>query len=139
MVIGGEQGNQAEGQAADGLGVTEAIQAWPGAWCWGRFWRNRRLLSGAGWRVVGEAGRGHRISGRRSSAALQAGRPHREVPPAVPWVLVPGGRCPSATMADQELPDDDLEALDQSGSAVKKPVLGQGLGGDEAIDEEVKM
>ena len=42
-------------------------------------------------------------------------------------------------MADQELPDDDLEALDQSGSAVKKPVLGQGLGGDEAIDEEVKM
>ncbi len=42
-------------------------------------------------------------------------------------------------MADQELPDDDLEALDQSGSPVKKPVLRQALGWDEAIDEEVKV
>lgn len=61
------------------------------------------------------------------------------MPPTVPWALVPGGRCPSATMADQELPDDDLEALDQSGSPVKKPVLRQALGWDEAIDEEVKV
>ena len=42
-------------------------------------------------------------------------------------------------MADQELPDDDLEALDQTSSPVKKPVLGQALGWDEAIDEEVKV
>jgi hypothetical protein len=29
MVIGGKQGNQAKGQAADGLGETEAIEAGP--------------------------------------------------------------------------------------------------------------
>jgi hypothetical protein len=33
VVIGGEQGDQAEGQAADGLGDAEAIKAWEVAGC----------------------------------------------------------------------------------------------------------
>jgi hypothetical protein len=33
VVIGGEQGDQAEGQAADGLGDAGAIEAWTEAGC----------------------------------------------------------------------------------------------------------
>ena len=40
VVIGGEEGDQAEGEAADGLGETEAVEtnlaeteAWPGRRC----------------------------------------------------------------------------------------------------------
>jgi len=41
-------------------------------------------------------------------------------------------------MPDQELLDDFLEALEQSGSPVKNPVLRQRLGWDEAMYEAVK-
>ena len=34
VVIGGEQGDQAEGQAADGLGDAEAIEAFAATGCW---------------------------------------------------------------------------------------------------------
>jgi len=37
VVIGGEQGNQAEGEAADGLGETEAIETIPGAGSYRQF------------------------------------------------------------------------------------------------------
>jgi hypothetical protein len=58
VVRGGEEGDQAEGEAADGLGETEAVEAGPrrGS-CW-QFWRNRRLLA-AGWRPGGAGVRGH--------------------------------------------------------------------------------
>ena len=58
VVIGGKQGNQAEGEAADRLGETEAIEAGPKRGCCWQFWRNRRLLA-AGWRPAGAGGRGH--------------------------------------------------------------------------------
>lgn len=41
-------------------------------------------------------------------------------------------------MPDQELLDDFLEALEQSGSPVKNPVLRQRLGWEEATYEAVK-
>ncbi|MFM7635490.1 MAG: SAM-dependent DNA methyltransferase, partial [Cyanobacteriota bacterium] len=41
-------------------------------------------------------------------------------------------------MPDQELLDDFLEALEQSGSPVKNPVLRQALGWDEATYDAVK-
>ena len=71
VVIGGEQGDQAEGQAADGLGDAEAIEACIAAGSWRRFWRSRRLLSGGGWRIGSAAGRGHRIGGQRWGAGLR--------------------------------------------------------------------
>jgi len=58
MVIGGEESDQAEGKATDGLGETEAIEAGPRRGCCWQFWRNRRLLA-AGWRPGGAGGRGH--------------------------------------------------------------------------------
>jgi hypothetical protein len=58
VVIGGKQGDQAEGEAADGLGETEAIEAGPRRGCCWQFWRNRRRLA-AGWRPGGAGGRGH--------------------------------------------------------------------------------
>ena len=58
VVIGGEEGDQAEGEAADGLGETEAIEVGPRRGCCWQFWRNRRLLA-AGWRPGGAGGRGH--------------------------------------------------------------------------------
>ena len=58
VVIGGKQGDQAEGEAADGLGETEAIEGEPRRGCCWQFWRNRRLLA-AGWRPGGAGGRGH--------------------------------------------------------------------------------
>ena len=58
VVIGGEEGDQAKGQAADGLGEAEAIKGGPRRGrCW-QFWRNRRLLA-TGWRPGGAGGRGH--------------------------------------------------------------------------------
>ena len=47
VVIGGEQGDQAEEQAADGLDEAEPIEAGPGTLRIHRFWRSRRLLVGA--------------------------------------------------------------------------------------------
>jgi hypothetical protein len=58
VVIGGKQGDQAEGKAADGLGETEAIETGPRRGCCWQFCRNRRLLA-AGWRSGGAGGRGH--------------------------------------------------------------------------------
>ena len=58
VVIGGEQGDQAEGEAADRLGEAEAIEGGPRRGCCWQFWRNRRLLA-AGWRPGGTWGRGH--------------------------------------------------------------------------------
>ena len=58
VVIGGEQGDQAEGEAADRLGEAEAIEGGPRSGCCWQFWRNRRLLA-AGWRPGGTWGRGH--------------------------------------------------------------------------------
>ena len=46
VVIGGEQGDQAEEQAADGLDEAEPIEAGPGTLRIDRFWRSRRLLAG---------------------------------------------------------------------------------------------
>ena len=62
VVIGGKEGDQAEGEATDGLGETEAIEAGPKrGFCW-QFWRNRRLLA-AGWRPDGAGARGHGAGG----------------------------------------------------------------------------
>jgi hypothetical protein len=58
VVIGGEQGDEADGEAADGLGETEAIETGPRRGCCWQFWRNRRLLA-AGWRPGGAGWRGH--------------------------------------------------------------------------------
>ncbi|QPN64623.1 hypothetical protein [Synechococcus sp. CBW1004] len=46
VVIGGEQGNQTEQQATDGLEEDEPIEARPGAKGVHRFWRSRRRLTG---------------------------------------------------------------------------------------------
>ena len=46
VVIGREQGNQANDQAGDGLEPAEPIKARPGTQEMGRFWRIRRLLAG---------------------------------------------------------------------------------------------
>jgi len=46
VVIGGEQGDQAEEQATDGLDEAEPIEAGPGTLGIHRFWRSRRLLAG---------------------------------------------------------------------------------------------
>ena len=48
VVIGGKQGDQAEGQAAEGLDPAEAIETGADLGGWNRFWRNRR-----GWVVIG--------------------------------------------------------------------------------------
>ena len=45
VVIGGEQGDQAEEQATDGLDEAEPIEAGPGTLRIHRFWRSRRLLA----------------------------------------------------------------------------------------------
>ena len=51
------------------------------------------------------------------------------------WVQI---GCPSPSMPDQELLDDFLQALEQTDSPVKNPVLRQRLGWDEATYESVK-
>jgi len=49
VVIGGEQRDQAENEAADGLGEAKAVKAWAGdEYCW-PVWRSRRLLAGGWW------------------------------------------------------------------------------------------
>ena len=53
VVIGGEQGNQAEGDAAEHLEHTQAIKAQPAAGRWCGFWRIRRLRSAVGRLVPG--------------------------------------------------------------------------------------
>jgi hypothetical protein len=70
VVIGGKQGDQAEGEAADRLGETEAIEAGPRRGCCWQFWRNRRLLA-AGWRPGGAGGRGHGAGGETGGGGLQ--------------------------------------------------------------------
>jgi hypothetical protein len=57
VVIGGEQGNQAEQQATDGLEPAEPIEAEPGSLGVPRFWRRRRWLAG---RLLGS---GHGLGG----------------------------------------------------------------------------
>jgi len=47
VVIGGEQGDQAQSQAAEDLGPAEAIETGAELGSWSRFWRNRR-----GWVVL---------------------------------------------------------------------------------------
>jgi hypothetical protein len=41
VVIGREQGDQADGHAAQGLGEAQAIEPRPGSWCVHRFWREQ--------------------------------------------------------------------------------------------------
>ena len=50
VVIGGEQGDQAEDQAANCLGQTQPVKAGPGALQPWRFWRGLRL-GAAPWRA----------------------------------------------------------------------------------------
>jgi hypothetical protein len=57
VVIGGEQGDQAEQQATDGLQPAEPIKAWPGRLRIHRFWRSRSGLAG---RLLGS---GHGLDG----------------------------------------------------------------------------
>ena len=75
VVIGGKEGDQAKGEAADRLSETEAIEAGPRRGCCWQFWRNRRLLA-AGWRPGGAGGRGHGAGGqcreRRRTPAIDA-------------------------------------------------------------------
>ena len=58
VVIGGEQGDQAEHKAAQGLEEAEAIEAWPGNRCCRPFWRSWGRLAVGGW-SVGTGGWGH--------------------------------------------------------------------------------
>ncbi len=46
VVIGGEEGDQTESKATDGLGETEPVEGWPERGCCRQFWRSRRLLVG---------------------------------------------------------------------------------------------
>jgi hypothetical protein len=55
VVIGGEEGDQAHGQAACGLEDSQAIQARPGAWRRNEVWRKQGGFAGAG-SVVGGGG-----------------------------------------------------------------------------------
>ena len=75
VVIGGEESDQAKGQAADGLGETEAIEGGPRRGCCWQFWRNRRLLA-AGWRPGGAGWRGHR-AGKETGGGGSFHRCHR--------------------------------------------------------------
>ena len=71
VVIGGEQGDQAEEQAADGLDEAESIEAGPGTLGIDRFWRSRRLLAD---RTLGI---GHGLGGRsKGVGANRAGIAH---------------------------------------------------------------
>jgi len=58
VVIGGEQGDQAKEQAADGLKQAKSIEAQPGELRQQGFWRNQRRFA-----VIGRRG-----SRRRSSS-----------------------------------------------------------------------
>ncbi|MFM9101872.1 MAG: hypothetical protein ACKOPS_11300 [Cyanobium sp.] len=48
VVIGGEQGDQAKEQAADGLKQTKLIKAWPGELLQRGVWRKRRRIAVTG-------------------------------------------------------------------------------------------
>jgi len=76
VVIGGEEGDQAEGEAADGLGETEAIEVGPRRGCCWQFWRNRRLLA-AGWRPGGAGWRGHGAGAETGGEEATIHRCHR--------------------------------------------------------------
>jgi len=52
VVIGGEQGDQAKEQAADGLKQAKSIEAQPGELRQQGFWRNQRRFA-----VIGRRGR----------------------------------------------------------------------------------
>jgi hypothetical protein len=84
VVIGGEQGNQAEEQATDGLEPAEPIEAGPGSLGVPRFWRSRRWLAGRllgighgldGWGRDGGASGGGVADPPSSSATNAAWRP----------------------------------------------------------------
>ncbi len=55
VVIGGEQGDQAEDEASERLNEAKAVEAWPGDGCGGQVWRSRRLFA-ARWRPGGSGG-----------------------------------------------------------------------------------
>lgn len=57
VVIGGEQGDQTDEQARDGLQPAKPIEAWPGTRGIERFWRIRHLLAGEDLRTIGSRGR----------------------------------------------------------------------------------
>jgi len=59
VVIGGEQGDQAKHQAADGLGEPQSVKTQPGASRWRQVWRKRRVGAVAGGRVAGRVGGRH--------------------------------------------------------------------------------
>ena len=79
VVIGGEQGNQADGEAAEGLEDAEAIEAWPAEGCWDRFWRSWRDRGVGWWGIRREAG------GRHGTAGDGAVRE--------PWLGAPRDKC----------------------------------------------
>ncbi len=81
VVIGGEEGNQAEGKATDGLGKaepveTEAADAWPRRECCGQFWRSRWLLAAGLW--IGSAGGWGHEAGAATGSEVSMG----SMPPA---------------------------------------------------------
>ncbi len=76
VVIGGKQGDQAKGEAADRLGEAEAIEGGPRRGCCWQFWRNRRLLA-AGWPSGGAGGRGHGAGAVKEDEEASFHRCHR--------------------------------------------------------------
>jgi hypothetical protein len=46
VVIGGKQGDQADGKPADSLGGDKAIKALPARWCCPQVWRGRLVGGG---------------------------------------------------------------------------------------------
>ena len=63
VVIGGEQRDEADDQASEGLQPAKPIKARPGTQEIGRFWRIRRLLAGAALRIGHGLGRCHKVVG----------------------------------------------------------------------------
>jgi hypothetical protein len=117
VVIGGEQGDQAEGKATDGLGETEAIKSGPRRGCCWQFWRNRRLLA-AGRRLGGAGGRGHgagaETGGGGSKGSMPPLRSIRSKPllplrnqpsPSVSWRTVPASKARNVCHRPQKAPE----------------------------------
>jgi hypothetical protein len=99
VVIGGEESDQTEGEAADRLGEPKLVKAqanpapWAGLRRYGQFWRSRRLLAGERW--PGGIGRG---SGHGTRATLMRGCHMSSVPPLLPTVpalFLAAARSPS--------------------------------------------
>ncbi|MBM5817524.1 MAG: hypothetical protein FJ083_13360 [Cyanobacteria bacterium K_Offshore_surface_m2_239] len=67
VVIGGEEGDQADGKAAGGSDQAKAIEARPGAFGGVKVWRGRGLLA-VRWRADGAGGGGHGLGWREGWA-----------------------------------------------------------------------